>query len=132
MKTLLLIDANSLIHRSFHALPPFTAPGGEPTGALYGLSSILLKIAKEQEPDYWAAAFDRPEPTFRKELFKDYWQDRDGDGMVTLREILENYAMKDRVQSRMPRLYRPEEIPADALDKGYLSLRKQPKPSRRI
>jgi len=72
MKTLLLIDANSLIHRSFHALPPFTAPGGEPTGALYGLSSILLKIAKEQEPDYWAAAFDRPEPTFRKELFKDY------------------------------------------------------------
>ena len=72
MKTLLLIDANSLIHRSFHALPPFTAPGGEPTGALYGLSSILLKIAKEQEPDYWVAAFDRPEPTFRKELFRDY------------------------------------------------------------
>ncbi len=72
MKELLLIDANSLIHRSFHALPPFTAPSGEPTGALYGLSSILLKISKEQEPDYWAAAFDRPEPTFRKELFKDY------------------------------------------------------------
>ncbi len=72
MKTLLLIDANSLIHRSFHALPPFTSPKGEPTGALYGLSSILLKIFKEQKPDYWAAAFDRPEPTFRKKLFKEY------------------------------------------------------------
>ena len=48
MKTLLLIDANSLIHRSFHALPPFTAPNGEPTGALYGLSAILLKIIKEK------------------------------------------------------------------------------------
>src|SRR3989344_9471817 len=72
MKTLLLIDANSLIHRSFHALPPFTATNGEPTGALYGLSSILLKIIKEKKPDYWAAAFDRPEPTFRKEIFKDY------------------------------------------------------------
>ena len=72
MKTLLLIDANSLIHRSFHALPPFTAPNGEPTGALYGLSSIFLKIIKEKKPDYWAAAFDRPEPTFRKEIFKDY------------------------------------------------------------
>lgn len=72
MKTLLLIDANSLIHRSFHALPPFTAPSGEPTGALYGLSSILLKIIKERKPDYWAAAFDRPEPTFRKKIFKEY------------------------------------------------------------
>ncbi|MDP3052710.1 MAG: DNA polymerase I, partial [bacterium] len=72
MKTLLLIDANSLIHRSFHALPPFTSPEGEPTGALYGLSSILIKIFKEQKPDYWTAAFDRPEPTFRKKLFKEY------------------------------------------------------------
>ncbi|MFA5083851.1 MAG: 5'-3' exonuclease H3TH domain-containing protein [Candidatus Paceibacterota bacterium] len=72
MKTLLLIDANSLIHRSFHALPPFTSPEGEPTGALYGLSSILLKIIKESKPDYWAAAFDRPEPTFRKKIFKEY------------------------------------------------------------
>jgi len=72
MKTLLLIDANSLIHRSFHALPPFTSPKGEPTGALYGLSSVLLKIIKEKNPDYWAAAFDRPEPTFRKKLFKEY------------------------------------------------------------
>jgi DNA polymerase-1 len=72
MKTLLLIDANSLIHRAFHALPPFTSPQGEPTGALYGLASILLKIKREQKPDDWAAAFDRPEPTFRKEVFKEY------------------------------------------------------------
>lgn len=70
--TLLLIDANSLIHRAFHALPPFTAPDGTPTGALYGLSSIILKILKERRPRYVAAAFDRPEPTFREADYKEY------------------------------------------------------------
>ncbi|MDO8429994.1 MAG: 5'-3' exonuclease H3TH domain-containing protein [bacterium] len=72
MKKLLLIDANSLIHRSFHALPPLTTPRGEPINAVYGLSSILLKILREHQPDYTAAAFDRPEPTFRKEMYKEY------------------------------------------------------------
>jgi len=71
-KLAILIDANSLIHRCFHALPPFTGPGGVPTGALYGVSNIILKVLREQKPDYIAAFFDRPEPTLRKELFNDY------------------------------------------------------------
>lgn len=72
MRKLLLIDANSLIHRSFHALPPFTSNDGQATGALYGLSSILIKILNEEKPDFIAACFDRPEPTFRKEIFEAY------------------------------------------------------------
>src|SRR3989344_8043793 len=72
MKTLLLIDSNALIHRFFHALPPFTAPDGQPTNALYGVAGVLLKIYKEHQPDYIAAAFDRPEKTFREEEFKEY------------------------------------------------------------
>jgi len=72
MKKLILIDANSLIHRSFHALPPLTSPKGEPINAVYGLSSILLKVIHDHNPDYMAAAFDRPGPTFRDELFKEY------------------------------------------------------------
>lgn len=72
MKTLLLIDANSLIHRAFHALPPLTSPSGTPSGALYGLSSTLLKILGRRKPEYVAAAFDRPEPTFRKKIFEAY------------------------------------------------------------
>ena len=59
MKKLLLIDANSIIHRSFHALPPFTGPAGEPTGALYGIASILLKLWREEKPEYAAALFDQ-------------------------------------------------------------------------
>lgn len=72
MKTLLLIDAHSLIHRAYHALPPFTSPAHKPVGAIYGISSMLLKMLRDIHPDYVAAAFDRPEPTFRKELFADY------------------------------------------------------------
>ena len=72
MKKLLLIDANSLIHRSFHALPPLTTPKGEPINAVYGLSSIMLKILRDHNPDYMAAAFDRREPTFRDAIFKEY------------------------------------------------------------
>lgn len=72
MKSLLLIDAHALIHRSFHALPPLTTPKGEPIGAIYGLTRALIKTMREHEPDYVAAAFDRPEPTFRKEMFEGY------------------------------------------------------------
>ena len=72
MRTLLLIDANSLIHRTFHALPPLSAPDGRATQALYGLSSVLIKIFRDSKPEYVAALFDRPEPTFRKEKFEAY------------------------------------------------------------
>ncbi len=69
---LLLIDANSLVHRAYHALPPLTGPEGQPTGALYGLASVLIKLFKEDTPRYAAAAFDRKEPTFRKEQYEAY------------------------------------------------------------
>ncbi|MBI2623316.1 MAG: hypothetical protein HYW65_01950 [Candidatus Liptonbacteria bacterium] len=71
-KKLFLIDANSLIHRAFHALPPLTSPSGAPVGALYGVASILLKLWREDAPRYAAACFDRPEPTFRKEKYAAY------------------------------------------------------------
>jgi len=72
MKSLLLIDANSLIHRCFHALPPLNNPKSQPVGAIYGVSSVLLKILNQRKPDYIAALFDRPEPTFRKERYDQY------------------------------------------------------------
>lgn len=71
-KKLLLIDANSLIHRAFHALPPLTSADGTPAGALYGLANTLLKILRDENPHYVAAAFDTPETTFRKEIFEKY------------------------------------------------------------
>jgi DNA polymerase-1 len=71
-KILILIDAHAIIHRAFHAIPPLVSPHGEPTGALYGLASFLIKTVRELKPDYVAACFDRPEPTFRHQEFKAY------------------------------------------------------------
>lgn len=53
-------------------MAPLTGPDGQPVGALYGLSGLLLKIKREVNPDYIAACFDRPEPTFREEQYKAY------------------------------------------------------------
>jgi DNA polymerase I-like protein with 3'-5' exonuclease and polymerase domains/5'-3' exonuclease len=71
-KRLLLIDANSLIHRAFHALPPLSAPTGEMVNAVYGFCLAFFKAQKEFRPDYIAAAFDVAGPTFRDKKFKAY------------------------------------------------------------
>ncbi len=70
---LLLFDGHALLHRAFHALPPLSVPKtGEPTGALYGFVSMLLKVVADLKPTHWAIAFDSPAPTFRHEQFEDY------------------------------------------------------------
>jgi DNA polymerase-1 len=71
-KTLVLLDVHSIIHRAYHALPEFATSSGEPTGALYGLSTMLLKIIGDLKPDYIAACYDLPKPTYRHEAYKDY------------------------------------------------------------
>ena len=86
---LLLIDANSLIHRAFHALPPLTTINGSPGQALYGLGSIMLKLWREQKPDYAAALFDRPEPTFRKEKYSEYKAQRPAAPNELVSQIIE-------------------------------------------
>lgn len=71
-KTLVLLDAHAIIHRAYHALPDFSSSKGEPTGGLYGLSSMLINIVRELQPDYMVACFDLPEPTYRHEIYKEY------------------------------------------------------------
>ncbi len=71
-KTIILLDAHAIIHRAYHALPEFSSTKGEPTGALYGLVAMLVKIIKDLKPDYIAACFDLPEPTFRHEAYEAY------------------------------------------------------------
>jgi DNA polymerase-1 len=71
-KTLVLLDAHAIIHRAYHALPEFLSSKGEPTGALYGLSSMLMKIITDLKPDYIAACYDLPQKTFRHEAYEKY------------------------------------------------------------
>ncbi len=72
IKKLVLLDAHAILHRAFHALPSFTSPQGEPTGALYGFTAMLFKIIRELEPDYIAACYDLPKPTFRHAAYEGY------------------------------------------------------------
>jgi len=70
---LILFDGNALVHRAFHALPPLSiSKTGEMVNAVQGFASTLLKLLRENKPDYWAIAFDRHAPTFRHQLFTEY------------------------------------------------------------
>ncbi len=71
-KRIVLLDTHAIIHRAYHALPPFTSPAGAPVGALYGLVAMLLKIVNDLRPDYIAACYDLPKPTIRHEAYEDY------------------------------------------------------------
>jgi len=72
MKTLVLIDSNALIHRAYHALPPFKTKKGKLVNAVYGYTSILFRIVQELNPDYLVATFDLAGPTFRDLEYKEY------------------------------------------------------------
>ncbi len=76
MNTLLLADGNAIMHRAYHALPPFKTKQGLPTNALFGFISILNKIATDFHPFYLIVCFDTPIPTFRKKMFKNYQSHR--------------------------------------------------------
>ncbi len=69
---ILLLDANALIHRSFHAIPPLTTPKGEIVNAVYGFANALLKAIKDEKPDYVVACFDVGKDTFRNVIYKEY------------------------------------------------------------
>jgi len=71
-KKLVLLDTHAIIHRAYHALPEFMNSRGEPTGAIYGLATMLFKIISELNPDYIVACYDLPKKTFRHIAYDDY------------------------------------------------------------
>ncbi|MEE8319718.1 MAG: DNA polymerase I [bacterium] len=75
-KTLFLIDGSSYIYRAYHAVRDLSTKEGFPTNAIYGFTNMLLKVLREQEPDYVAMVLDSPGPTHRHEIFPDYKANR--------------------------------------------------------
>lgn len=67
-----IIDGNAILHRAWHALPPLQTKKGLIVNAVYGFTSILLKVLKEIKPQYIAVTWDLPGGTFRHELYKEY------------------------------------------------------------
>jgi DNA polymerase-1 len=100
MKKFIIIDANSLIHRAFHALPPLTTKDGVVVNAVYGFATIFLKALKDLKPDYVACCFDVSKDTFRREEFAEYKAHRKEqpqelyDQMDLIKEMLDTFNIK--------------------------------------
>jgi DNA polymerase-1 len=97
METLYLIDGSNLVYRAHFAMGknPLVTSKGEVTSAIYGFMQSLLMLLSRENPEHVAVVFDRPEPTFRHQMYPEYKQTRDKmpDELVgqlpRLREVLE-------------------------------------------
>ncbi len=75
-KTLLLVDGSSYLYRAFHALPELKSPQGEPTGAIYGVLSMLRRLGTDYKAQARACVFDAKGKTFRDEAYPQYKANR--------------------------------------------------------
>ncbi len=78
MKTLLVVDGNSILNRAFYGIRTLTNSAGLPTNAVYGLVTMLTKQIEKYSPDYAAIAFDLRAPTFRHKMYEGYKATRKG------------------------------------------------------
>ncbi|MBI4374147.1 MAG: DNA polymerase I [Deltaproteobacteria bacterium] len=76
MDRLYLIDASGYIFRAYYAIRPLSTSKGLPTNALYGFTSMLLKLIREEKPDHIACVFDVARKTWRNDKFPDYKANR--------------------------------------------------------
>src|SRR5512136_2242597 len=74
--TLYLIDGSSYIYRAYYAIRHLSSPAGVPTNALYGFTTMLLKVLKERRPGHLAVVFDAGRVTFRNEIYPEYKANR--------------------------------------------------------
>ncbi len=124
LKTIVLLDAHAILHRGYHAMQGFATRDGKPTGALYGFIMMVLRIYEDIKPDYIAACFDLPKPTFRHISYDGYKAGRSKTDDALITQIQEAYALCDALA--IP-VYKEEGFEADDL-LGTLAeqLKKQP------
>ena len=75
-QTLILIDGSSYLYRAFHALPSLNNSQGMPTGAIYGIISMLKNLLRDYSVTHAAVVFDAKGKTFRNDLYSDYKANR--------------------------------------------------------
>src|SRR6187551_3503284 len=97
MSKLLLLDGNSLTYRAFFALPAdMSTASGQVTNAVFGFTSMLINLLRDNQPHGVVVAFDRPEPTFRHEAITEYKANREAapdilrQQMGLVREVIES------------------------------------------
>jgi DNA polymerase-1 len=76
VKHLTLIDGSGFIFRAYHALPPMNRADGTPVNAVYGFTTMIMKLIEDEEPDHIAVIFDKGRKTFRNDIYADYKANR--------------------------------------------------------
>jgi DNA polymerase-1 len=124
LKTIVLLDAHAILHRGYHAMQGFATRSGKPTGALYGFITMVLRIYEDIKPDYIAACFDLPKPTFRHISYDGYKAGRSKTDDALITQIQEAYSLCEALC--IP-IYKEEGFEADDL-LGTIAeqLKKQP------
>lgn len=75
-EALYLVDGSGFIFRAYHALPPLSTKAGVPSGAVYGFTTMLVKLETDYRPSHLAVVFDGPGKSFRDTLFERYKENR--------------------------------------------------------
>jgi DNA polymerase-1 len=112
LKTVVLLDAHAILHRGYHAMAGFATREGKPTGALYGFITMVLRIYEDIKPDYIAACFDLPKPTFRHLSYDGYKAGRQKTDDALITQIQEAYSLCEALC--IP-IYKEEGFEADDL-----------------
>jgi DNA polymerase-1 len=112
LKTIVLLDSHAILHRGYHAMGGFATRAGKPTGALYGFVTMVLRIYEDIKPDYIAACFDLPKPTFRHLSYDGYKAGRQKSDDALIEQIEQSYALCDSLA--IP-IYKCEGFEADDL-----------------
>lgn len=76
MKKIYLIDVSAMFFRAYYAVRPLSSSSGVPVNAVYGFLSMIVKLMKEEKPEYMVFCYDRKEPSFRKDLYNEYKANR--------------------------------------------------------
>ncbi len=75
-KNLYIVDGSSYIYRAFHAMPPLTTSSGRPTGAIKGVSNMMMNLKNENDDSSIVTVFDAKGKTFRSDIYSDYKANR--------------------------------------------------------
>ncbi len=110
--TIVLLDSHAILHRGYHAMAGFATRDGKPTGALYGFVTMVLRIYEDIKPDYIAACFDLPKPTFRHLSYDGYKKGRQKTDDALITQIQEAYSLCEALS--IP-VYKEEGFEADDL-----------------
>ena len=141
---LLLLDGHSLAYRAFYALPVenFSTTTGQPTNAVYGFTSMLINVLRDEQPTHVAVAFDVSRQTFRTEAFAEYKANRTEFARASsaarsslVKEVLD--ALRDRqrregrVRGRRPHRHARDPGRGRGVRRAHLHRRPRRLPARR-